>query len=314
MTLTLTLTRQLLPFAVPEGGATLRVALRFGWLDASLALRLLRLPPPNASRAVAAPPPWWVDPVLGTGGAVLAEAVPAAGGELRLGAALPRGHYALELAEPPFGKPAALRRCTRFALSALLHRHHAEARGAAAARAARAECAAEPLPPSLDTPGLLGAGAGGRLHARLDVLHEWRRPAQATRVTLRAPSLLRVLAPPPLDGAAAPAVRVMLQPAAVADDVAAPAGGFAASPPPAAAAASTAATAAAAAAANGTWALAAPPGAAAVLPTGDYVLSLSSEPDGAAGEYVPAVRRRRASFALLIDIIPTSWVDDYPQA
>ena len=128
MTLTLTLTRQLLPFAVPEGGATLRAALRFGWLDASLALRLLRLPPPNASRAAAAPPPWWVDPVLGTGGAVLAEAVPAAGGELRLGAALPRGHYALELAEPPFGKPAALRRCTRFALSALLHRHHAEVR------------------------------------------------------------------------------------------------------------------------------------------------------------------------------------------
>ena len=36
MTLTLTLTRQLLPFAVPEGGATLRAALRFGWLDASL--------------------------------------------------------------------------------------------------------------------------------------------------------------------------------------------------------------------------------------------------------------------------------------
>ena len=110
----------------------------------------------------------------------------------------------------------------------------------------------------------------------------------------------------------------MLQPAAVADDVAAPAGGFAASPPPAAAAASTAATAAAAAAAaaaaNGTWALAAPPGAAAVLPTGEYVLSLSSEPDGAAGEYVPAARRRCASFALLIDIIPTSWVDDYPQA
>ena len=56
----------------------------------------------------------------------------AAGGELRLAAALPRGHYALELAEPPFGKPTALRRCTRFALSALLHRHHAEARGAAA--------------------------------------------------------------------------------------------------------------------------------------------------------------------------------------
>ena len=181
-------------------------------------------------------------------------------------------------------------------------------------RAARAECAAEPLPPSLDTPGLLGAGAGGRMHARLDVLHEWRRPAQATRVTLRAPSLLRVLAPPPLDGAAAPAVRVMLQPAAMVDDVAAPAGGFAALPPPAAAAASTAATAAAAAAANGTWALAAPPGAAAVLPTGEYVLSLSSEPDGAAGEYVPAARRRCASFALLIDIIPTSWVDDYPQA
>ena len=101
--------------------------------------------------------------------------------------------------------------------------------------------------------------------------------------------------------------------AAVADDVAAPAGGFAASPPPAAAA-STAAKAAATAAANGTWALAAPPGAAAVLPTGEYVLSLSSEPDGAAGEYVPAARRRCASFALLIDIIPTSWVDDYPQA
>ena len=56
MILTLTLTRQLLPFAVPEGGATLRAALRFGWLDASLALRLLRLPPPNASRAAAAPP------------------------------------------------------------------------------------------------------------------------------------------------------------------------------------------------------------------------------------------------------------------
>ena len=56
MILTLTLTRQLLPFAVPEGGGTLRAALRFGWLDASLALRLLRLPPPNASRAAAAPP------------------------------------------------------------------------------------------------------------------------------------------------------------------------------------------------------------------------------------------------------------------
>ena len=80
------------------------------------------------------------------------------------------------------------------------------------------------------------------------------------------------------------------------------------------AAATAAAAAAAAAAANGTWALAAPPGAAAVLPTGEYVLSLSSEPDGAAGEYVPAARRRCASFALLIDIIPTSWVDDYPQA
>ena len=305
--------RQLLPFAVPEGGATLRAALRFSWLDASLALRLLRVPPPNASRAATAPPAWWVDPVLGTGGAVLAEAVPAAGGELRLAAALPRGHYALELAEPPFGKPTALRRCTRFALSALLHRHHAEARGAAAARAARAACAAEPLPPSLDTPGLLGAGAGGRLHARLDVLHEWRRPAQATRLTLRAPSLLRVLAPPPLDGAAAPAVRVMLQPAALADGVAAPAGGFEASPPPAAAAASTAAAiAAASAAANGTWALAAPPGAAAVLPPGEYVLSLSSEPDGAG--LLPAARRRCASFALLIDIMPTSWVDDYPEA
>ena len=115
------------------------------------------------------------------------------------------GHYALELAEPPYGKPTALRRCTRFSLAALLHRHHALARGAAAARAAA--CAAEPLPPSLDTPGLLGAGAAGRMHARLDVLYEWRQPAQATRLRLRAPSLVRVLAPPPEDGADVPEAR-----------------------------------------------------------------------------------------------------------
>ena len=38
--------------------------------------------------------------MLSVGGAVLAEALPAAGGELRLGAALPRGHHALELPNP----------------------------------------------------------------------------------------------------------------------------------------------------------------------------------------------------------------------
>ena len=171
--------RRLLPFAVERGGASLRASLRFEWLDAALSMRLLRVPPPNASAAAAATAAAdgsvlgpYGEPV----GDVVAEAAPAADGGLRLAAALPPGAAppARQLSSPSQSHLASQQPCTSTPLLDLplhlaaisLHRPLcSRARRAAVRQAHRAAplhallpCRAPPPPPR--------AGARRRRRAR----------------------------------------------------------------------------------------------------------------------------------------------------